>query len=320
MEEILSELRLKSEKIRVLYTKLFSLEIKNNKNSLEYENLLSQLKDAIEEENNLYNEIGKDYDLTVKLLNSLFKHIPTYEDYLYIMYEYFDRKIVENRIAYRLQEIIYSSSLPTEVNDEYVEDDYQDNLEEEQDHLNSIELSLEKDLTNTIMKILNEYINDAKYQSISYELIRFKYLLSFTFNYLEKDLIENNFEISEYLFLITPAIVDIYNEPQTLLNILTDDYTDDLLCELTEYLLNSYDIDVLEHEYYYKLILTQIVLRAVVSFANPISLDNLKNLVESEIKEANINNKELLDIIYNSFNRREFDIEIPYVISLKIRH
>ena len=327
--KILKDLVNVTEEIVDIYDKLYYLEINGMKNSDKYNDIIEKLKLALIEEDNIYEDIEGEFDLASKILNNLVTDYLQFEDYIYLVFNYQKDKAIISRMSYRLEDIICRTPLINEENisdEELTEEEleeleqldinYEDNYDEEYMSLSEIEVSVENDIVNTILTILNKYINDSKYENIHYELVRYKYLLSLIFTDIEEDLINNNFEINNMLFWKCFAVNTINNEPNETVRTIISDYVNDIMQEqlalITDYVEEA-EIDYV----YYKLIISQIIIRACMMFAEKEVRNNIICLAKDDTMELTNPNKQVIDIINNSFNQINLDRELPYKIVLK---
>ena len=189
-EAILNRLIVVSESIYNIKNELKELEKNNKVYTLEWDNKINELKTTISLENSLYNILT-------------FKEINHISDYLLEECEY-DRldihlqnilnlnktNIIKTRVFEKLDIYFedYKAKNPANLADRLYQDDYK------------MLKVVKKDYLNTILTILNEYLNNNEYQSIKDYLLSIKYALSM-FLEVEDDLIQDNFIIGDLYWL-----------------------------------------------------------------------------------------------------------------------
>ena len=73
-----------------------------------------------------------------------------------------------------------------------------------------INATIIKDFLNTLLTILNFYLNDEKYYIINDLLLNLKYGISFLYEEIEADFLENDFNINNILYWQANALADYY--------------------------------------------------------------------------------------------------------------
>ena len=336
-----------SNTIMQIYLQLSKLEYKENKNNPEYYNLVNILKSFLEVEEKIYQKIDK----KIEIIDEMIYNLLIYKDNnLAINLEYLKNNDHENlikaRIANRLDQIIIDNNLyyddfePEITIDEFINEEDEENLyseygefdfdedkdvEEDEEiienestlnYKNFLQNAVMKDVINTIMWLLNEYINAEEYKDIKNYLLNFKYLISFTYENIDKDLIDNNFEIYKELYLSAEFFQDLNGEMFDL-NFIKNEQSLDLLDNHGEDLIELYYKEIDEWQYV-KAIMNSIITRAGLIFADSEITKDYKNFILNEIFDYEGKNERADKIIYKTLGSIEKDKEIPSIVRFKL--
>ena len=344
-----------SNSIMQIYLQLSKLEYSENKNNPEYHNLVNTLKSFLEVEEKIYQKIDKKIEILDEMIYNLLiynennltinlEHLKN-NDY---------ENIIKARIANRLDQIIIDNNLYYDdfepevdidefINEEDSFEDDEDNLyckygeygefdfdeakdsEEEEEivedestfnYKNFLQNAVMKDAINTIMWLLNEYINDEEYKNIKKYLVNFKYLIAFAYEHIEKYLINNNFEINKELYLSAEFFQDLNGEMFDL-NFIKNEQALDLLDNHGEDLIELYYKEIDEWQYV-KAIMNSIITRAGLIFADNEITQDYKNFILNEIFDYEGKNEISDRIIYKTLGNIEKDKEIPSIVRFKL--
>lgn len=320
-----------------IYHKLASLEASYNKNSEEYKNYINSLKYHIELEENIYRKYKSK---PVRISEILFYLIGNEKnDFVFNLGCIKDNQIeqiIRIRIVNRLEKIITIDeylddeelneeeySTVNMIDAEIIEDlnsEITDAEEIERKHFieTSIDYEIEKDILNTILRILNEYINNPKYENMKEALIKFKYLLSVTFKEIENDFLEHNFEISENLYWTSKLRTDGFGADTTYYDESRHDYVEDIFVEMGNTLLDLFDANIEDNENDYNVIICEIIIRAISIFSNEYTIQTYYEYLKETIEDRNILNKNLISLLDNTYNFLKNDRELPSIISLRV--
>jgi len=184
-------------------------------------------------------------------------------------------------------------------------------------YMEKLENTAEQDILKTIIKILNEYINSNHYDNIKDKLIKFKYLLSYSFHFLEKDLIEHNFEIESNLYWNANLIIDIYQGNIKELETVYKSFAESLMEREGNNLIDLIFEENLDEDDYVNGIISEIIIRACLLFIDNKSKEIFKEYLLKEVKRTEIENVIVESMIYNSFNYFENDKELAQILSFK---
>lgn len=334
--ENLKQLFLIEFNIYNIYSKLSLLESENKKTSEEYKKYLESLNYHISLEEDFYKKYSKK---PVKISEILFYLIGNEKnDFVFNLSCISSDKIEELiriRIVNRLEKIIEIDEFLDD--EELTEEEYAslsmidaeviDDLDSEiieaeeieRKHFieTSIDYEIEKDILNTILRILNEYINNPKYQIMKDILIKFKYLLSLTFKEIENDFLDHNFEISEDLYWTSKLKADGFSTDTTYYDESRHDYVEDIFVEFGNLLLDLFDPST-DNSNYNDVTICEIIIRAISIFSNEYTIQTYYEYLKETINDRNITNEELIILLDNTYNFLKNDRELPSIISLRV--
>lgn len=307
---------------------LCNLEIKNKKDTIVYQKLMKLLKELICNEQEIYTELS---DNPKKITAMLF-YIMDFKDYdisevLQVINAMPNSGMIKGRIAGRFECLLRT----LEFGDEYEFDDEEyeefnfDELPEIEDpeelerqflYSEKLGLETERDILNTILKILKEYLDQEEYISIRNKLIQFKYRLSFLFKTVEEDFLASNFEINPNLFWGASSVVELHNGKNEDFHFVSNGYAEDILYDQEENLMDLKLENLNDIENYSKAVIAQIMIRACLLFVDDGRRDGFKSLFLSDYEFDNGN--PILDgVVNNTFNKFEQDKELPLILSFK---
>ena len=325
------------QKIKWAYDNLAILEINNKKDTEEFTKWTDYLKTLLEIEEQIYNIIGKNpkkiSDILVYMLGSDQYNTA---DVLICLNNDSEEEILKNRVAARFDCLL--NTLPFSEEDEYFEEDnIEDTIDEVDDDLvemaieemeadffyqANVDSMMEQDVINTILKMLENYINNLEFINIKDYLIKFKYKIGFSFKFIEQNFLTNNFTINEILFWQTKMYTDIKAKSGNRdLKESKNSYAGDLLYEQYGYLLEMFYIDLQKQENYAPAIMTEIFVRTGLMLADKDVANNFIVMLESEIEELeenNVYNEKAKDFIYKAISHIEEDKALPNILSFKI--
>lgn len=236
-----------------LYFKLYELEIENKKETEEYKKLIGYLNILLEKESNKYKECNLKVSKCVGWVNYLLddKLPPSVQlDFETILNQDYSHRTIK-RILNRLLNIIESSKIYNET----ISNDLKNDIgkrgiklpKEAIDHsvTSSVRIrkSLESDIHNLYLSLLEEKINDGVYKSIKNDLINSKYNFSFMNKDIELGMIANNFKTSSTLYIGSKMISQLQYIDESLYNFFKDSYGIKMLMEQIVELLKIEDAD-----------------------------------------------------------------------------
>lgn len=319
----LKKLFIITEKIKLIYDELCNLEIKEKMDSLDYDRLLYELDEVFDEEDELYEKLTDNPLKINEILKKYFKIevINTVEMLNYARNNSF-LELVTSRIGKKLEYILTNTKF-NELDEVFEEDEFEErpnmeDVERQFEYMASLEDNCELDILNTILAILNNYILDDDFISIRPILIRFKYLLSFSFELVDQSLLRNKFEIQKDLYWCSKLILDSYGGNPRDLNLILAGFSEDILYEQSDNLTSLIFQDLHDINNYAKAIMSEIIIRACLLFSSSKTILGFKDFIIGELKDSKVDNKMIEVIINRAINNISKDEELPRKLSLKI--
>lgn len=165
------------------YNEIYTYESINEKESLEYENKVNELRKLLLIEEMVYNTI----DINI-LSKSIYTNVDMFSESKLVhdfiaSFSMSDKRIIQRRIFKKIVERIEKEQNP------------HDKLTGQKE----LENTVKEDYVNTLLVILNEYINNENLYNISNYFLKLKYNISAIFGFVEKDFLANNFSINSNL-------------------------------------------------------------------------------------------------------------------------
>lgn len=283
------------------YYELVETEFDGNIDSKEYNTLKNELMIAIAMERELYGQIPT-IDKAKQILDFVDNgEYIVFEDLIFsIFVESTIETYVVNRVISRLNYLVDINTYNYKIK----------NTSPDSNITNSIylQINIENDIANTILVILNKYINDPKYDNIRFMLLEYKYLLINYFYDIEKNMLVNDFKISDNVIWSSKFVADAQNINDEIYRREVCDYCTGILSELRDHLLDTlifkkeYIKQIGEYEYTAYIKIIEIIIRSVLLFTSDEIVNNFVNTLLSDFKENNIDTKLFTDTFDNYLN------------------
>ena len=288
------------------YENIRNLEINGEKESEEYDSIKESLESLLSIEKTMYKKLNN-----LKKIDSMIDYLTDYENIgaldkeMPIILGKDNNKLVNLRVVLMLIE-----------KGNYLRKLY-NKISHKEDRTLLVELNHEvkKDVINTMLTILNMYINDFRYMNISDKLINLKYNLGFIYNYIEDDYLDNDFEINKNLYWSSNLYTDFYNIHEKIKQIYELNYAMQLI-EPNIIKISMCNLSTLKNkEAYAQAIISQICIRAGLLFSTPNLVIKLRNDIQKALYEAKNSIQE--EIFFDALYSTNYDIELPNILSLK---
>lgn len=319
---LLKELLKITRNIKFIYQDLYNLEINNKKNSDEFKKTTKILKYYIHKEDELYEVINNSIERLYFYCDYLFPNgCSEFEEEIEMLKNDNENDIFRMRLSNRLNFLINNYSFDDDLSEDE-ENVFDDELavftlEEEYKRCLLVENFVKEDIYNAILTILDKYINQEEYSFMKNKLIKFKYNYSYMCKTTECSMLNNNFSISDKLYIESILISEFLGveENYTFKNIrnFIDELYNDQMRDLSYLIREEKNKDIRNEQ----IILTIVLLRAIIMFMTKDEVINFKNTVNLELLLSMLDNKMVIEIINEMFSEREKDMEIPKVLSLK---
>ncbi len=335
--------------IKDVYTYLSKLESNNEKESENFCLAVKKLQNLLILEDKIYETISEDINVVSDMLYFILKDdIYSLENVFLSIKDSEEDELIKDRIIYKLNYLVNTMEIPDEDVEDFVnstleeseddEEDYEELSEEEIEYYSNLseeevnegeqklffetklKYLLFKDIVNTNLRILNDYLKNSKMEEIKDILCRIKYDMSFAFRNVEEDLIKDNFVIPDNLFISSKLYSDLNKGDVDEYNKLKLAVGGDVLFTLIAPLLDLMNVDFQESECYAEGIILEIMIRASLIFTDGIVSklfhDELYGAI-TEIKEEGVQNPEVETFIQKIFENKK-DVELPMTLSLKL--
>lgn len=318
-----------------IYSKLYDLEIKGKKDTDDYRKLIDELKLSIEIENRQYEDCNLNYWKCVAWHHYFInKKVP-------VGFVDNTESIVKHNYNYRIMRRIISKlekrmttdyenikeTLPPDLEKQLKELGlYNDNnfLSKMVDSGTDVLESLELDILNAYLTILEEFIDNKDYNYLKNELINSKYNLSFIKGKIESDMISNNFEVSDTIYINSKFYADLIYLDFKSYNNLRNLYNEENVMNQINNLLEIGDMDYSDNAKICTSVLRQCYIRATLLTMGNDMISKINSKFNKQIKDEKYLQKHQFDriskqLIENCFNNVEKDREKVSIITLSLR-
>ena len=327
--ENLKKLFFITQKIKWAYDNLADLEINNKKETKEFTKWTNYLQTLLELEEQIYIIIGKNPKKISDMLYYILDNNPyNIADVLICLNNDSVEDILKNRVSARFDYLLNTMPFDEEETDELEEyqeflvDETIEEMEADFFYQANVDLMMEQDVINTILKLIENYINNPEFINIKDNLIEFKYKLAFAFKFVEKDFLTNNFVVNDTLFWQTKMYTDVNGKNgNKTLDECKSNYAEDLLYEQYGYLLEMFYNDFSDKNEYAKMFITEIFVRTGLILADEKVAGSFILMMESEIdylEKNNIHNKNAKDFIFKAFSHIDEDKCLPNILSFRV--
>jgi len=319
-----------SHNIKNIYEKLEQLDINNLKNSQEYIYLINKLKQEINVENNKYKNANLTTEQKTKIIELLASNpnssrkdnidtIINQQDNDLITRRVFNILInqtvtnidyTKNNIPTELLEFINAYNIP--IND--------NKINKEINNYTQIQLAISNDINLVFLSILQDNLNLWKYSQYKNNLLKSFYSTIFINKNIEEQLINNNFNIDNNVYISSKLINDLLKSNSTIYNIISSILVEP---QLDSHISNLLKIKDTEYNYpsinIYS-ILTECYIRSLLTFLTNERVQYLKKkfhylTVNPTYSKDNRNSQE---IIINCFKNIKQDKSKKRIISLNL--
>lgn len=319
-----------SHNIKNIYEKLEQLDINNLKNSQEYIYLINKLKEEINIENNKYKNANLTTEQKTKIIELLANNPnSSRKDNIDTIINQQDNDLITRRvfnilINQTITNIDYTkNNIPTELL-EFIKDynlSINDNkINKEINNYTQIQLAISNDINLVFLSILQDNLNLWKYSQYKNNLLKSFYSALFINKNIEEQLINNNFNIDNNVYISSKLINDLLKSNSTIYNIISSILVEP---QLDSHISNLLKIKDTEYNYpsinIYS-ILTECYIRSLLTFLTNERVQYLKNQFHYSIINPTYskNNRNSQEIIINCFKNIKQDKSKKRIISLNL--
>ena len=316
------------------YDRLHNLEINGRKNSSEYDATLESLKFNLHLEEEMYEEIEEDVEFIYLLEEYVAPgYIPSLEGELEIIKSENKDDIVKLRILGRIGNIINKEIISADhflgrfdSSDDESPFDIEDQLDELPDEIDMIaksyqglkelDISIEKDLVNAILYILNIYINDPQYSKYKDRLLKMKYNIAFIYRNVEDYLVENNMEINPTLYIESKLTLDINGCQPSMLFKRMDLFKGDIIFTQVNDLFKLITEEMDEQDKEFNMIIIKLLLRVCFMFGNAKEIRDFQKSTNEDFESAEIKTSLVDDLANELIKHLPNDVAALNIIHL----
>jgi len=315
------------------YKALYNLEINGKKDNEEYKKVLDNLHMDIDFENKLYNEYYHlNYDKCNAWLEYLFEN--NMPEKIEKDMETMMKQDYSNRIIMRILNTLINKmtenyhDVKKIIPEEMIEILKQIGIPNpdrmlSQSAYSSIKIqnALEIDTINAYLSILEEYIKKEDYRNFRNQLINSKYNITFINKQIEKDMISNNFDISDTLYINSKMIADLYQLDSTIYDVLKDHYIIQIASKQISEVIEIGDMDYSDQNKAITSILRQCLMRASFLLMSDDTISDINYTFHEFIEgekyiDRHKNDRISEQLIVNCFRSIKKDKNKPNILSL----
>ena len=293
------------------FIKLRDLEINGGYGSDEYKSIIECLKSTLSLEESFYNRFGNH---PLKLQAILNKFVSSKEAWdinkdVQIANANNKEELVKRRIVLRLVDKMcrIKRKIPS------LDGQIFNNAME-------ISLTVKKDIINSILCILNLYLQDFKFQTINGNLENMKYNFAFLYQFVEEDFLANNFAINPELYWVANFMANIKRTPIQAVEAYRKSYASELLERALQDALNHDRYSLRNKDDYANAIVSQILIRAGLLFC---SEDIVKELTNKFQRYMSVNQMMNGDnsgekFVMEALNLHSSDRSLPKIVTFGV--
>ena len=316
--------------INNIYNQLFNLENHNKENNDQYRKAINNLKIASLVEDDLYERLNLNYEKIIAIDEYLFSD---FNEELLDDLENIANQNYNNRILHRIKNILFNKFLtdyktinPNEVIKQMEDCNYK-NPSKVFDYINNsiVDKIIKKDILNAYLVFLQEYINKDnqlhKNQVFKTYLLNSKYNVIFINKDIEKEMIDSNFNIDEFIYIGSKFIADVLESSINMYEATKNNLAEEICMTQFANLLKIEDQDYKNIQNEITSIISTSLIRAALLLMDDTNITNVNynflELIESEEDlEEKINNTISQQIIENCFKKNKNDINKVFTLSL----
>lgn len=318
-----------------IYRKLYDLEINGRKYTEEYNKLIEELKISIEIEKKQYKDCNLNYWKCVAW-NYYFLNKKVPIDFTNnienVMEQDYNYRIIR-RILNTLENIMnldfksIKRALPLDIEKKLKQLGIYNNdkfLSKLVDSSSEVIYSLELDILNAYLNFLEEFKTKNEYEYLKKELINSKYNLSFIKKKIESDMISNNFEVSDTIYINSKFYADLVYLDFKSYNDLRNSYGEEKVINQIIKLLEIGDMDYSDSNKICTSVLRQCLIRAILltmenDMISKINSKYCKYIQDNKYMQKHSDDRISRQLIDNCFNNIEKDREKVNIISFSLR-
>lgn len=301
-----------SKSIKDMYKELNKTENKFGNDSDEYKKNLERLKTLLNLENNIYNRLKNDFykcEAIIEYLTNLKEYKTSNNSYDFLFDDTYDLEIA--RIIIKLNEYMLDRNytLYTEFEDKSIKNQISKSI----NYTLKIFPVLQLDTLRCFLAIIKRE-NQTELSTYM------KYKVSYLFPQIEKEFLNNNFEIVTNPYISAQLVTDLLSNNNSLLfNIRMSEFIEKFNDQIDEF-VNYDDFDLQKPKIKNNLLLRIYFLRSLLIFIDSNTIDkihgSINEYISAQFNEIS-NIKNILIFLNDCFEHQKEDVEIPKVLTLK---
>lgn len=310
-----------TQRIDLLYQKLYGLEINNKKNTTEYTKTVNAIITLREEEDKYYDLDFNKCIVFIGFISTVLseKNINTNTTDNIINQDYIKKYLIRILTAYN-NKIISDKNIANFIPEELRELIEDKELQKMLKDGTMIKDSITNDKYNTFMYFLEEEINNKENKYLKNKLVELKYYASFIDRNIEKEQLSNNFNNKD-LYLSSLFVKDVYKLDEEMYQELNMESNTLLVAEQVRNILKVTDMDYLDDDVNITVIARKCFLRSALLFIDNSTIielnSNFNDLLKDDIYKIFYDKERISkDIVTNVFNNIKKDKEKPKTLSL----
>lgn len=311
--EIVAALYSFENSLFILFDEISLLEQEGKLDSKEGRIKVNYLKNQLEEEKKIFEKLGNS---TLKLsaiksvLVTSFKNDNLADD-LQLIRNGSDDELIKRRIILKINNIILKNKRNNVISC-YIDDEKYD-----EKNINTVEMQVEYDFIRTFLFLLSPSIVSKSDYKIRSKAIQIKNRCAFLYSEIAKELLENNFQVSDNLFWGGTLFSKYYKIPDSVVKEKHESVSRELLNSIIDELKNTNENEISDETNFQ--ILT-IILRTAILFNFGSDIDYFRDSVE-QLKTKTINSNLIpsLEAFLLSLEFYEGDKLFPKIVDSNIR-
>lgn len=299
-----------AKQIKKIYIKLEELEINNNKDSLEYNNLISELKRSIDIENKIYDRLKKEPNkikILIEHLKSLQGYVEINNEVDYLYNDNYNHELI--RIFRRLRILLPADN--SQILDSMPED-VQKILKTALFYSNNLDKVMFDDNFKCFLVILDDEFHHLA--------IKEKYKISYLFSNFEEEYLNNNFVIDKTPYVLSQIFTDLFSTNNEALIYNRINAIEQLLKEQMSEIFKYNDFELNDPKARNNLIIRLTYIRSMIIFIDKQIVEKIKQEIEKfiYINSSNlIYRDKTISLVRKMYTNKNKDEEIPRILTFK---
>ena len=312
------------------YHQLYQLENVGKKDSKEYQNAFSHLRSSIELEENTFSRLSGSYEKGIAITKilaerskcdfskeSLDFHMDKDKQIFFRYIVKFSLNSLQDKEGMKKKMFAHVEETPID------ELGIEDKILQYSTLPVYFSMMLSNDVINLVMAINENRKRNIKSEEIKEEMSRIKYLFSFVFNEIEKEMLTNNFEINLSPYLISDSLQSVYNIPKELFRKMKSTLCHQNALGQLEEMFHYSDYELIDPKNMCNLMISQSYIRAFLVMMEEEDKVQLKEEIDDILNYlSHINGipfRIAQNMLEETFSLVEEDKKIPKIITIRLK-